>query len=56
MYGPPRACKGIEKLEGMRLRTLQWSLRPLAVDSVQSAFYARTRRDSRQVQLTSIAG
>jgi len=31
-----------DKLEGMRLRTMSWSLQPLAVEFVRSAFYSNT--------------
>ncbi|MBV9086619.1 MAG: DUF2071 domain-containing protein [Acidobacteriaceae bacterium] len=32
------------KLEGMQLRTLQWSIQPLAVEFVKSAFYSNEAR------------
>jgi hypothetical protein len=33
-----------ERLEGMQLRTLSWSMQPLAADGVRAAFYADARR------------
>ena len=33
-----------DKLEGMQLRTLQWSLQPLGVESVESAYYSNEAR------------